>query len=169
VDARNYAVLAEIKTLELLVLPSELSRAPGRRLRGYRLTARHPKLRQLESETIEHGGGWEVDYAATGSKDVFWQDWDREQTFVPAMRRAGSISASKSSPWALISLYFKDQPLRDLSFLKGAPISVLIVIGGQVTDLTPLRDLPLDELTLWVIRLPISARCRVNKSNTCGS
>ena len=36
----------------------------------------HPQLRQLGSEIMNRMG-----YAATGSKDIFWQEWDREQAF----------------------------------------------------------------------------------------
>jgi hypothetical protein len=84
VDARNYAVLSEIKTLELLLLPAEYRMLPDEDYSGHRIAARSPKLRQLGSEIMAG-----MDYAATGSKDLFWQDWDREQTFVPALRKNG--------------------------------------------------------------------------------
>ena len=42
-------------------------------------------------------------YAATGSKDVFWQDWDREQTFVPALREQRIPILAPQAPLRILS------------------------------------------------------------------
>jgi len=86
----------------------------------------------------------EMGYAATGSKDIFWQDWDREQTFVPPLRKSGFSFALTKLADASYALSLQNQPLRDVSFLKNSPISRLDLGGCQVSDLTPLRDLPLE-------------------------
>src|SRR5262249_6171080 len=45
-------------------------------------------------------------------------------------------------------LDIKNQPLRDLSMLKGAPISMLILDNCPFTDLTPIHDLKLETFYL---------------------
>src|SRR6185503_16148946 len=83
-DARNYAVLSEIKTLEFLQLPFGYRNLPEAEYAAIGALRNHPTLRQLGSEIMST-----MRNAATTSKDLFWQDWDREQTFLPALHRSG--------------------------------------------------------------------------------
>ncbi len=103
----------------------------------------HPKLRQIQAE-IEGT----MYYSATQPKDNFWQDWDRLQTFLPALRKTGFRFSLSKLPDGTYFLTIANQPLSDLSIVKGAPISKLNVYGCKITDLTPLRDLPLKFLNL---------------------
>ena len=142
-EARNYAVLTEIKTLELLMLPFSYRDLPADDYAAIGSLRDHPKLRQIGADAMNGMG-----YAATGSKDVFWYDWDREQTFVPALRANGLKFTLTKLPTSTYSLSIQDQPLRDLSILKGAPISELNLANCPVSDLTPIHDMKLEVLLL---------------------
>jgi serine/threonine protein kinase/Leucine-rich repeat (LRR) protein len=143
VEARHYAVLTEITTLELLLLPAEYRDLPAEDYAAIAALRDHPRLRQLGSEIMNQMG-----IEATGSKDLFWQDWDREQTFVPALRNSGIRFSLVKLSSGSYSLRIENQPLRDLSILKGAPVSDLVVWNCPFSDLTPLRGLPLESLFL---------------------
>jgi Leucine-rich repeat (LRR) protein len=91
---------------------------------------------------------------ATQPKQVFWKDWDREQTFLPAIRSTGLTFNLWKRPDATYRLTIQNQALSDLSFLKDAPISELIISGCKVVDLSPLQNLPLQEL--WASENPVS-------------
>jgi Leucine-rich repeat (LRR) protein len=143
VEARNYAVLKEIKTLELLLLPHEYRGLPSEEIAAIESLRTHPRLRQLGSEIMDRMG-----YEATSSKDVFWQDWDREQSFVPALRRRVSKFEVTKLVNGTYNVSMYGQNLGDLGFLKDAPISELDVAGCQITDLNPIRNLPLTLLNV---------------------
>ena len=143
-DARNYAVLADIKTLELLLLPIEYRNLPTNDIAAIGALRSHPKLRQIGSDVMN-----QMNIAATGSKEVFWKDWDREQTFVPALRKSGFKFSLSKLPDGTYWLSLEFQPVSDLSILKGAPISELWLSGCKVTDLDPIRGLPLKVLGLF--------------------
>ena len=138
VNARNYAVLAEIKTLELLVLPSEYRTLSAQDYEAIGALRHHPKLRQLGSGVMNNMG-----YTDIGSKDLFWKDWDREQTFVPALRQTGFRFSFWKGPNGNYGIGIENQPISDLSLFKGRPISYLHLSGCKVTDLAPLRGMPL--------------------------
>ena len=140
-NARNYAALAEIKTLELLLLPSGYRTLPADDYDAIAGLRSLPNLRQLDSEIMDRMG-----YEATGSSDLFWKAWDVEQTFVPALRKAGVTFFLTRLPAGTYALLIQNQPLRDLSFLKGAPISFLDITGTPISDLTPIHDSPLETL-----------------------
>ncbi len=144
-EARNYAAIAEIKTLELLLLPSQYRSLPDDDFAAIRSLRDHPALRQIGAEIMDKMG-----YAATGSKEVFWQDWDREQSFVPALRSRKIDFSLLKLPSGTYRLQSQSQPVGDLSFLKGAPISELVLYKCQIADLTPIRDLPLEYLNIGV-------------------
>jgi serine/threonine protein kinase/Leucine-rich repeat (LRR) protein len=143
IEARNYAVLKDIKTLELLLLPSEYRDLPSEEIAAIESLRNHPRLRQLGSE-IMNGMG----YAATSAKDVFWQDWDREQSFVPALRKRVNKFEIIKLINGTYSLRMYGQNLGDLGFLKDAPISELDVAQCQITDLEPIRSLRLTMLNV---------------------
>lgn len=138
VAARNYAVLGEIKTLELLQLPSEYRSLSEQDYNAIGALRDHPKLRQLGADNMS-----QMDYAATSSKEVFWRDWDREQTFTQALRKSGLRFNLWKANDGYYGLTLTRQPLTDLSILKGAPISYLVINWCKVSDLSPLRGMPL--------------------------
>jgi Leucine-rich repeat (LRR) protein/tRNA A-37 threonylcarbamoyl transferase component Bud32 len=143
-DARHYAALAEMTTLELLLLPSEYRELPPEDYAAIGALRALPRLRQIGSEIMDR-----MDYSATGSKEIFWRDWDREQTFVPALRK-GRISFSlRKLTTGSYSLTIHDGSLRDLSCLQGAPIGSLDITDCGVSDLTPIHDLPLETLSYY--------------------
>jgi Leucine-rich repeat (LRR) protein len=143
VEARNYAVIAEMKTLELLLLPAEYRSLPDDDFAAIASLRNHPKLRQLSSDDRPY-----IDYAQTGAKEVFWQDWDRELPSVQAIRKGGfDFSLSKLSD-GTYELYLSRQPFSDLSILKDVPFSILRLRHTTVADLTPLRGMPLTSLAL---------------------
>ncbi len=144
VDARNFAVLSEIKSLELLLLPSQYRSLPAEEYAAIGALRNHPRLRQIGSEIMNQMG-----YAATGSKEVFWRDWDREQSFVPGLRASGVTFFVMKLPNETYSVGVESgQPLRDLSVFKGAPISELRLPQCRSTDLSPLQGLPLRVLDI---------------------
>src|SRR6185503_4397337 len=67
---------------------------------------------------------------------------------VPTLRRSGFKFSLTKRREGNYWLDLPAQPLGDLSFLKGAPISALQVNSCSVSDLAPLRDLPLDWLDI---------------------
>jgi serine/threonine protein kinase/Leucine-rich repeat (LRR) protein len=142
-EARNYAVLAEIETLENVQLPDGYRNLPANDYEAIGALRHHPRLRQIGAEVIRHQG-----YTATGSKDIFWQDWDREQAFFAALREKGITFSLRKQPGGTYIVDFFDQPLRDLSILKGMPIVELDLHRCPFVDLTPLRELPLKKLSL---------------------
>jgi eukaryotic-like serine/threonine-protein kinase len=144
-DARNYAVLREIETLELLLLPSQYRTLPDEDYAAIGSLRDHPTLRQIGSEIMN-----QMAYAATGSQEVFWQDWDREQTFVPGLRASGvTFFVTKLANGTYLAAVDPGQPLRDLSMFKGAPVSELALPSCKFTDLSPLQGLPLRVLSIY--------------------
>jgi len=142
-EARNYAAIAGISTLELLLLPSTYRDLPAEDYEAIGSLRKLPNLRQFGSEIMDH-----MQYATTGSKDVFWEDWDREQTFVPALRAQRVSFSLVKLPTGTYQLSIH-QPLRDLSMLKGAPITKLTLFDGPFADLAPIHDLRLVSLDLF--------------------
>jgi serine/threonine protein kinase/Leucine-rich repeat (LRR) protein len=143
VDARNYAAIAEIKTLELFALPTEFRTLPDEDYAAIGSLRDHPALRQVGAETLTN-----MSYSVTGSKEVFWQDWDREQTFVPALRAKGFNFTLTKLITGSYALRMENQPLSDLSVLKGAPLSEITFYNCQFRDLAPIRDLKLEHFYL---------------------
>lgn len=143
VNARNYKVLSEIQTLELLLLPSEFRELPDDELEAIGSLRQLPNLRQLGATIMNRMG-----IAATGSKDIFWQDWDREQAVVTALRKKGIKFMLTKLPTGSYRLEVTRQPITDLSILKGAPISELYVDSESLVDLAPLSGMSLTYLKL---------------------
>jgi serine/threonine protein kinase/Leucine-rich repeat (LRR) protein len=142
-QARNFAVLSEIATLELLLIPATYRDLPAKDYEAIGTLRDHPRLRQLGAETMHLMG-----YAATGSKDIFWQEWDREQAFFAALRADGIVFKWRKQPGGAYVLDIIDQPLRDLSILQGIPIDEIDLHRCPFVDLTPLRALKLKKLSL---------------------
>ncbi len=141
---RGYAVLAGLKSLDLLLLPSLYREIPDEELAAIAALRSHPTLKNIQADYDEHPAL----IRTAQPKDIFWKDWDREQTFVPALRATGNKFTLTKLPAGSYSLEIIRQPLRDLSILKGAPISKLTISSCQVVDLTPLHDLPIEYLNI---------------------
>ena len=144
-ELRGFSVLARLKSLEVLVLPRTYRTLPDEDLATIAALRTHPKLRAIQTD-FWSTTGWSP--KAIQSRDAFWQDWDREQTFLPALRKSRFRFELQKLPSGTYFLTVENQPLRDLSILKGAPISKLNLSHCQVSDLAPLLSLPLDYLHL---------------------
>ena len=83
----------------------------------------------------------------------FWKEYD-EPGWQIALRASGfSFNALKLQPDGTWELHFDDPKLDDLSFLRGAPISRLMLRRTAVADLTPLRGMKLTGLWLGGTRV----------------
>lgn len=142
-DARHYVAIAEIKTLEMLLLPSQYRTLPEEEIAAIRLLREHPRLRQLGANVMN-----QMTTAGITTKEVFWREWDREQGFVAALRAEGIQFTLHQLPQGTYHLKLYHQPISDLLALKDAPISRLEVIQCAVQDISPLTSLPLDELSI---------------------
>ncbi len=141
--ARNYAALAEIPTLEALLLPSTFHMLPPEDIAAIGALRTHPRLRQIQADIQG-----KLYYSTIQSKDLFWQDWDRLQTFLPALHKSAIQFNLHMEPDGSYGLSITDNVLTDISMLKGAPISRLNLPHHRITDLTPLRGMPLISLRL---------------------
>jgi eukaryotic-like serine/threonine-protein kinase len=143
-NLRGLNWLNELKSLERLVLPGSYRNLPADDLQAIAALRKHPRLAFLQSDEGSAGGysAWRL-FQVTQSKDIFWRDWDREQTFLPAIRATGFDFSLTKLPVDSYRLRIQKQPLRDLSILKNAPISELYIGGTKITDLSPIADLPL--------------------------
>ena len=141
---RGFAILAGLKSLKLLVLPSSFRGLSVTEYSAIQNLRTHPLLENLGE------GGWQDSYLyqRIWPRDEFWKVWDREQAFVPALRRSGVSFYLSTIPDGTYRLHVHDQPLSNLAVLKGAPISKLLLVGCQIRDLAPLRELPVDLLNL---------------------
>ncbi|MFO0915151.1 MAG: protein kinase [Pirellulales bacterium] len=147
-DARNYAALAELKSLELLVLPNSIDTLPLEEQEAISKLRLNPKLRQLEASITN-----QMELGATGPAEKFWAEWDKRMQWFAPLRKAGiRFSWRQRSEGDGYSLVIESQPeFRDLSLLSGlkeAPIVGLWVTDCGVTDVAPIRDLPLKVLVL---------------------
>jgi serine/threonine protein kinase/Leucine-rich repeat (LRR) protein len=144
-QARGFAVLASLKSLDLLILPETFRNLPEEELAAIGALHSHPTLRNIQGDTREGGGYW---INTAQSKEEFWKDWDVEQSFVPALRKSGINFYLNKLPDKTFELDINRQPVTDLSFLKGAPISRLIVVSCKFSDLAALGDMPLEYLNV---------------------
>jgi len=148
VDARNYAAIAENQSLELLLLPSEYRSLPDADYAAIGRLRRLPKLRQLGSEIMNKMG-----VEATGSKDIFWQDWDREQGIEQGigapLRKSGIKFSLRKLPDGTWYVNLDNSAIRELTILSNAPISQLSISHTAVADLKPLRGMALKQLWLF--------------------
>jgi serine/threonine protein kinase/Leucine-rich repeat (LRR) protein len=144
-EARGYTVLQSLKSLNLLVLPQSYRNLPEKDFAAIGALRDHPVLRNIDSEYREVSQ-WSINTAQ--SKESFWEQWDREQGLLSALRAGGLNFGLVKLPGGTYELVVRNQSRPDLSALKGLPIRVLSLIDGNVNDLTPLRDLPLEFLNL---------------------
>jgi serine/threonine protein kinase/Leucine-rich repeat (LRR) protein len=142
-EARNLAVLAEIPTLELLMLPERFREFPQAELDGIATLRSHPKLRQIGSDFMAG-----MAYDTVEAKELFWQEWDREAVFLRPLREAGIRVVMQKLPDGRWDLQLDNQPVSDIRSLKGAPLQRLNLLNTKVSDLTPLEGIPLQILAI---------------------
>ncbi len=102
-ELRGYSVLAGLKSLDLLVLPQSFRSLPEEDLAAIGALRSHPTLRNIQTEY--RSGNWF--FNTTQPKETFWQDWDREQSFVPALRKSGIKFSLKKLPVGTYSFRFR--------------------------------------------------------------
>jgi serine/threonine protein kinase/Leucine-rich repeat (LRR) protein len=147
VDARNYEALTELNSLELLLLPRNYRDLPEKEFASLAKLRNHSKLRQLGAEITDR-----MPFGATGPKEKFWKDWDEYETRFGPLRRAGLTFNYSQQEDGSYELKIENQPtltdLTVLASLKDLPLQALWLNGCGVSDLTPLRALPLRILGL---------------------
>ncbi len=144
-SARGFAVLAGCKSLNFLMLPFKYRELPAEELAAIGALRTHPKLKNIEGSEWEAGRA----YLSVRDADSFWKDWDRELPLIMVLRSTGySYNLTRLSD-GTYNVAIQDQPLADLSFLTGMPVSSLWLTGCKVTDLAPVKDLPLRVLGLF--------------------
>jgi serine/threonine protein kinase/Leucine-rich repeat (LRR) protein len=144
--ARGYGVLGQLKSLEILILPVEFRTLPDEELAVVSALRAHPTLKNIQIGL--RSPGFPMSTPPQPRAD-FWNDWDLEQTFVPALRDSGIRFTLVKLTSGSYSLSITDQPLRDLSILKGAPISELTLVACPVSDLLPIHELRLERIRLF--------------------
>jgi eukaryotic-like serine/threonine-protein kinase len=149
-SARGFGVLAGLQRLNLLILPSNYHELPDQELAAIGALRAHPTLRNIEES--QWMGGRMVRTAQ--SKAAFWKMWDREMPLVLALRKSGYMFSLSKLSTGTYYVSIENQPLSDLSFLKGMPISDLWLSGCKVSDFSPIQDLPIRVLGLY--RNPVS-------------
>ena len=155
-NARQFQALAGLMNLETLILPENVMSLPLEELVSINALRGHPTLRQIGIEHLHSSEDGSV--SATVPKEVFWTQWDREFPWIRGLHRAGVTFTLKRStptgslrdskgvpPWELT---ITTPAFDDLSLLKGAAISRLILDHTHVSDLTPLAGMPLNHLSL---------------------
>jgi hypothetical protein len=145
-EARGYAVLAGLKSLDLLVLPDSFHALPEAELAAIGALRAHPTLKNIESARYL-SGTWS--YNTTLSKDIFWQNWDREQSIAAPLRKSGIKFSLRKLPDGTWYLNLDNSAIRELTILSNAPISQLSISHTAIADLKPLRGMALKQLWLF--------------------
>ena len=140
---RNLAVLSDIRTLEMLLLPAIPSDIPVKDFEAIEGLRNHPSLKQLAAwvrptSTIEN----------LSPKDEFWKNWDRDFAWALRLRKAGFPLNWNRLDDGTSQLSLRSKSFSDLTLLAGAAISSLDLNSSNVTDLTPLQSMPLTWLEL---------------------
>jgi Leucine-rich repeat (LRR) protein/tRNA A-37 threonylcarbamoyl transferase component Bud32 len=100
-----------------------------------------PKLARI-SYTVTPSGAFDQ------TADQFWSAYQGEEAWIAALRKTNIPFQQRrlgNKSWDLI---LNDQPISDLSMLKGANITKLSIMRTQVSDLSPLRGMKLTTLLL---------------------
>ncbi len=140
--ARGFEVLAELKSLETLILPEMVWNWPKEEIQAISALREHPGLRQIKM-------GVRINQeASSGSASEFWTQWDNDTEPVLALRRAGT----KFVVWSLndggLALTVSDPAFSDLSIFRKAKFAQLNLDGTNVRDLSPLVGQPLKVIRL---------------------
>jgi serine/threonine protein kinase/Leucine-rich repeat (LRR) protein len=144
-SARGFGVLAELKSLNLLVLPSNYRTLPTQDRAAVAALRTHPTLKNIDA--FQRGeGNWSFRTAQTA--DEFWKFWDYETALAESLGSAGFVYNLSMLANGKYRLSIRNQKLSDLSFLKDKPIGELVLYGTSVTDLRPLEHLALTHLDI---------------------
>ena len=159
--AGNSKVLPEIQTLEVIALPERWRVVPEL---GVPVLRNHPRLQRIGFELVDRPLASELPTVAE-----FWRSWDREGLVAEKFRATGVQVRIKVLPDQTWEVSLDSQPVKDLSPLRGAPVSRLLlrdtpisdlnqvagmwlkalsIRGTRVSDLSPLIGMPLEELEL---------------------
>jgi Leucine-rich repeat (LRR) protein len=143
-DVSNINVLNEIKTLELLVLPGNPLNLADPEVEAVESLKNHPTLKRI-SYTLSQGS----DADSTEGAEIFWRKWDAAMRWWRPLRAAGINLIATRYPDDTWNVSAQRQPLESLAMFTGSTVSVLDVSGcHSVSDLSPLRDLPLHTLAI---------------------
>src|SRR5262249_30410798 len=128
--------LADVQKLTQLVLP--------RNSTDFDFLHTLPKLQRLSFNETPSGN-----CPPDKTVDQFWKDYSPND-WRSALRKSGLkaqwMRQARDGTW---DVGLDRAGIKDLTFLHGAPISVLSLGGNDITDLTPLRGMPLKQLVLW--------------------
>jgi serine/threonine protein kinase len=164
-QARNFAALKDIETLELLVVPASYRTMPEDDYAAIGKLRNLPRLRQMwadgdlfGAESPRVGSGTSEFIAAirtmTPAVADFQKMWDIEQAFVPALRKSGFSFALDRRHNGRYSLWFRQQAITDLSIIQDAPLCELWCVScPQLADLSPLRGMRLEVLNVCFSRV----------------
>jgi serine/threonine protein kinase len=137
-------VLAEIKSLEFLRVPSALAEFAVEEIEAVAALQSHQNLK-----SIHFGSGTT---GAVRSNTVFWEEIESILRVRRPLRDIAESSGVKPgiqrAPDGTWMISLQRIPITDISPLKGLPISFLNLVDTGVTDLSPLKGMPLKELIL---------------------
>jgi tRNA A-37 threonylcarbamoyl transferase component Bud32/tetratricopeptide (TPR) repeat protein len=127
--------LADSKELTELVLPPNFT--------DFQFLHTFPKLQRLSFDENESGY-----WLADKSTDEFWAALPAEQPWAAPLHKAGITYKLRRTPERSWEMILNNQPLSDLSMLKGGNITVLSLANTPLTDLSPLTGMNLTALRL---------------------
>jgi len=152
-NSRNLAVLANLQTLETLILPVNSAELPEEERAAIDRLESLPRLLQITDQNVERG---EI-ASSIGSREEFWPRWKGHRLLRSRLVAAGlefTIDTHRHSRGRELLLTIRSPAFSDLSLLDGAPISYLDIGGTSVSDLSGLKGLPLASLV--ISRTPVS-------------
>jgi eukaryotic-like serine/threonine-protein kinase len=140
--AHGFQVLAELKSLETLILPEMVWNWPAEEIEAISALRQHPRLRQIQ---VGIRMNREVSSALA---EEFWKNWDADTETVLALRRAGMKFSVVSLNDGGLALTVNDPAFTDLSIFRKARFARLYLDGTNVSDLRPLAGQPLKIISL---------------------
>ena len=143
-QVRGLKVLSDLKSLEVLWLPSNFVELPLEEIVAIESLRNHPSLKQIGAEDIPN-----MPVEKAPSQDAFWAAWDRDHAWALRLRKAGFTFNRwrlDDGTWGLSIA--RNQSFTDLSILAGVGIGTLDLVGSGVSDLTPLKGMPLKQLNI---------------------
>lgn len=153
-QARNYAVLNKIPTLQNVSLPADLvSLSEDEQSALDLLFGEQSNVRQVTD--------WKLpgeSYAAVERKESFARRWNSLRRLANILRREGIDYVLKREDKASYNLRIRTPSFDDLSLLEEARLEAIAlhrldVHGTEVSDLSPLRGMQLEELRAYDTRV----------------
>jgi Leucine-rich repeat (LRR) protein len=133
-ELTDLSPLRDVKTLVWLTLPPSAE--------DYEFLRNFPNLERI-------GFKEEGSKGPNQTAEQFWKEYD-EQTWLRDLRRAGiaprKVTRLADGTW---EVNLMELPIKDLSALKGARISMLQLGRTNISDLRPLRGMPLRNLLIY--------------------